>query len=172
MQALFDKYSQPVSININKAEHHLVKFSMDKTIFQPGDILRAVFDFSNGVIPCYQVAVRLEMEEELVHTPSPSTSSSSPTMTPANGTPSKPSSSGEIPVYRSQSVPDPLANSSGGTTNAAKPPVPSAPPAPPRTKVIAEFHEATHNTSRTSISFNIPMEASPHFSTNLGSHFS
>jgi hypothetical protein len=153
MQALFEKYSHPVSININKAEHHLVKFSMDKTIFQPGDILRAVFDFSQGVIPCYQVAVRLELEEELVYaTPLPA-------RTAAGGNPSIRVSS-EIPVTRAPSAKPLTASSELGAESPMQ--------QPPRVSIISEFHEATHNTSRTSLSFNIPMEASPHFSTNLG----
>jgi hypothetical protein len=43
------------SININKSEHHIVKFSIEKTAFQLGDTIRGLFDFSESNTTCHQV---------------------------------------------------------------------------------------------------------------------
>lgn len=43
------------SINISKGEHHIVKFSIEKTAFQLGDTIRGLFDFSESNTTCQQV---------------------------------------------------------------------------------------------------------------------
>jgi hypothetical protein len=44
-----------VSANISKEADLLVKFSVNKTVFTLGDVIKGTFDFSQGTIPCYQV---------------------------------------------------------------------------------------------------------------------
>jgi len=65
INALFKKHGHTVSININKGQHRLVRFSIEKTVFQLGDVIKGIFDFTENVIPCYQVSVILQVEEEI-----------------------------------------------------------------------------------------------------------
>jgi hypothetical protein len=61
--ALFEKHSNPVTMQISKGPERLVSFTIGKIAYQLGETVSGTFDFSNSVVPCYQVLVRLESEE-------------------------------------------------------------------------------------------------------------
>eukprot|EP01121_Diplochlamys_sp_Union-15-3_P015846 TRINITY_DN5300_c0_g1_i1.p1 TRINITY_DN5300_c0_g1~~TRINITY_DN5300_c0_g1_i1.p1 ORF type:complete len:412 (-),score=55.19 TRINITY_DN5300_c0_g1_i1:30-1118(-) len=65
INSLFKRHGHTVSININKGEHRLVRFSVEKTVFQLGDVIKGTFDFAENVIPCYQISALLQIEEEI-----------------------------------------------------------------------------------------------------------
>jgi hypothetical protein len=46
-----------VSININKGDCTIVKFTIDKTIYQLGDVVKGILDFSENKTQCYQVII-------------------------------------------------------------------------------------------------------------------
>lgn len=52
---MYTKIYYLASINISKGEHHIVKFSIEKTAFQLGDTIRGLFDFSESNTTCQQV---------------------------------------------------------------------------------------------------------------------
>lgn len=72
--ALFEKHSNPVTMQISKGPEALVSFTIGKIAYQLGETVSGTFDFSNSVVPCYQVLVRLESEEVI----DPSISKSKP----------------------------------------------------------------------------------------------
>lgn len=61
--ALFEKHSNPVTMQISKGPESLVSFTIGKIAYQLGETVSGTFDFSNSVVPCYQVLIRLESEE-------------------------------------------------------------------------------------------------------------
>eukprot|EP00026_Physarum_polycephalum_P003739 Phypoly_transcript_03753.p1 GENE.Phypoly_transcript_03753~~Phypoly_transcript_03753.p1 ORF type:complete len:473 (+),score=57.39 Phypoly_transcript_03753:113-1531(+) len=61
--ALFEKHSNPVTMQISKGPERLVSFTIGKIAYQLGETVSGTFDFSNSVVPCYQILVRLESEE-------------------------------------------------------------------------------------------------------------
>jgi len=65
LDALFEKHGKTVTIIVNKGSHPLVKFSSESSIYKPGDIVKVHFDFSQGLLPCYQVSATLQYTEEI-----------------------------------------------------------------------------------------------------------
>ena len=55
VQKLIEENRYPVTANISKETDLLVKFSVNKSVFTLGDVIKGTFDFSQGTIPCYQV---------------------------------------------------------------------------------------------------------------------
>ena len=56
---------QPASYNISKGREHIVRFALDKTAYQLGEVIYGAFDFSNATTKCVQVSAWLETVEEL-----------------------------------------------------------------------------------------------------------
>jgi hypothetical protein len=63
INALYEKGAVPVSININKNESLIVKFTVNRTVFQLGDDIKGIFNFCDSKSACYQVSVTLDYEE-------------------------------------------------------------------------------------------------------------
>lgn len=57
--------AQTSIFTIGKDSSHLVRFLLTKQFYQPGEILLGVFDFARAVIPCYEIAATLCLEETL-----------------------------------------------------------------------------------------------------------
>ncbi|CEG43166.1 Reduced growth phenotype protein 1 [Plasmopara halstedii] len=57
--------AQTSIFTIGKDSSHLVRFLLTKQVYQPGDVLLGVFDFTRASIPCYEVSATLCQEESL-----------------------------------------------------------------------------------------------------------
>jgi len=65
LNTMCEQEAHTVSFNITKKSDHLVKLSLNKKIYQLGDVIKGSFDFFAATIPCFQVSVRLELEESI-----------------------------------------------------------------------------------------------------------
>jgi hypothetical protein len=65
IRRFFSEPGKTVTTNINKGVHHICKFSTATTVYKLGDTITGHFDFSKGVLPCYQIVVTLVLLEEI-----------------------------------------------------------------------------------------------------------
>lgn len=56
---------QPASYNISRGKDHIVRFALDKTAYQLGEVIYGALDFSAATSKCLQVSAWLETVEEL-----------------------------------------------------------------------------------------------------------
>lgn len=54
-----------VCIKVNKGSEHLADFTIEKTVYQLGDVVRGFVDFSTATIPSYFLSMKLELIEEV-----------------------------------------------------------------------------------------------------------
>lgn len=54
-----------VSMNVNIAQTHLLKLSLNKAVYHLGDPVRGIFDFTDAEKRTYQISCRLELEEQI-----------------------------------------------------------------------------------------------------------
>lgn len=54
-----------VCIKVNKATDHLATFTVERTVFELGDVVRGYIDFSKATIPSYFLSMKLELLEEV-----------------------------------------------------------------------------------------------------------
>mmetsp|Transcript_14488 Transcript_14488/g.23980 ORF Transcript_14488/g.23980 Transcript_14488/m.23980 type:complete len:551 (-) Transcript_14488:144-1796(-) len=53
----------PTFYNIRKGDITLVRFALGRESFRIGELVTGTFDFSDGLVPCHQISVKLETEE-------------------------------------------------------------------------------------------------------------
>ncbi|PRP76135.1 hypothetical protein PROFUN_10636 [Planoprotostelium fungivorum] len=64
---LFEENSRPVNMTVKKGGHQIVKLTINRTVLSLGDVIKGILDFSScsEKTRCYQVSIRLEMEESI-----------------------------------------------------------------------------------------------------------
>lgn len=54
-----------VCIKVNKGSEHLAEFTVERTVFELGDVVRGYIDFSKATLPSYFLSMKLELIEEV-----------------------------------------------------------------------------------------------------------